>query len=87
MTRLLSSYDATVGTWEEPLEALDLITQFHRYALPGADNLAQTTALVVDVAKAMRTAFVRDAFFGSVTLGRRSATTWSPATTASSWSP
>ncbi len=66
--QLLGAYDARVGTWEEPLEALDLITQFHRYALPATDNLAQTTALVVDIAGALRSAFVREAFFGSVVL-------------------
>ena len=65
---LLEAYDATVGTWDEPLQALDLIEQFHRYALPSADNLAQTTALIVDLAGALRSAFVREAFFGAVTL-------------------
>jgi Domain of unknown function (DUF4157) len=66
--QLLTTYDATIGTWVEPLEALDLITEFHRYAQPAADNLSQTTALIVDVAGALRKAFVREAFWGSVVL-------------------
>lgn len=66
--QVLEPYDGTVSGWELPSRALDLIEQFHRYAAPAADNVPQTAALVVEVAAALRRAFVREAFWGHVVM-------------------
>lgn len=65
---LLADYDGTVGGWQLPTDALDLITQFHRYAAPATDNVAQTAALMVEIAGTLRRAFRREAFFGTVVI-------------------
>lgn len=64
----LEQYDGRIGTWARPVRALELMERFHAYALPATDNLPQTAALVVDVAAALRTAFVREVFWGTAVI-------------------